>query len=71
MTNLEWMLNEIKSQVRGVRKQISGLPEEMRGPITDECVDILKRSEKAETPPSLDKDGCLYWDDVLANVRKG
>lgn len=69
MTNLEWMLNEIKSQVRGIRKQISGLPEEIRESITNECVNILKRSVEPKEPPSLDKDGCVYWDHVLERTE--
>lgn len=65
MTNLEWMQDKIKLQVRSVRKQISGLPEDLRESITNECIDILKQTLQPETPPFLDKDGCVYWDHIL------
>ena len=64
-TLLEWMMNEIRSQIRVAGREISGLPEEVRESLINECIDILKRNAEPKAPPSLDKDGCVYWDHIL------
>lgn len=69
MTNLEWMVNKIKSQVRSVHKQISGLPENVQESVTNDCVDILRSKEKPKETFSLDKDGCVYWDHILERTE--
>lgn len=67
MTNLEWMLDRIRAQTKSIRMQIDGLPKEVHDSIRKECIDILK--QEPEERPSLDKDGCLYWDHILKNTE--
>ena len=46
MSNIEWMLSQMESQIKGVKKQISGLPEEYRKEAIQRAIDILSEKEK-------------------------
>ena len=69
MTNLNWMVDKIKSQVDAVRREISGLPENVQECVINDCIDVLKSKEKPKETFSLDKDGCVYWDHILERTE--
>lgn len=46
MTNLDWMLREIRIQARSLKNQISGLPKEVQEEITKDVMDILTEGEQ-------------------------
>jgi len=77
MTNLEWMMSEIRTQVRSVRNQVSGLPKEAQEELSREFPGLFLTEIQEYAMKILKDSGCneysygdKYADNILSDLKE-